>query len=227
MFGFNSYDIKLIKKYLFRELCKRDESPSFTVKKAGKYPCIKSESFKLLDILQFLAPGYNLKSFFKAFDASEEMGFFPYDYFTHADQLGETTLPPYDTFYSTIKGCNALEEDYATFQKRVDQGKSQQEALHVLHLQEVPKTGPENYQWLNDLWNENQWTTFADYLKWYNNLDVNPMIQAIEKMNDYYKQKHIDFIHQAITLPGIAKRICLNSITDPNVEIHLFKVHTK
>ena len=29
-------------------------------------------------------------------------------------------------------------------------------------------------------------------------------------------------MHQAITLPGIAKRICLNSITDPNVEIHLF-----
>ena len=35
--------IKLIKKYLFKELCKRDESPSFTVKKVGKYPCIKSE----------------------------------------------------------------------------------------------------------------------------------------------------------------------------------------
>ena len=72
VFGFNSagYDIKLIKKYLFKELCKRDESPSFTVKKAGK-----SESLKFLDILQFLADGYNLKSFFKAFDANEEKGF--------------------------------------------------------------------------------------------------------------------------------------------------------
>ena len=30
------------------------------------------------------------------------------------------------------------------------------------------------------------------------------------------------FMHQAITLPGIAKRICLNSIIDPNVEIYLF-----
>ena len=48
------------------------------------------------------------------------------------------------------------------------------------------------------------------------------MITAIEKMNDYYKAKNIDFMHRAITLPGIAKRICLNSITDPNVEIHLF-----
>ena len=224
MFGFNSagYDIKLIKKYLFKELCKRDESPSFTVKKAGKYPCIKSESLKFLDILQFLAPGYNLKSFFKAFDANEEKGFFPYDYFTSADQLHETSLPSYETFYSTIKGCNVLEEDYTTFQKLVDQGKSEQEALQILRLQEVPKTGPENYQWLQQLWTENQWSTFADFLKWYNDLDVDPMITAIEKMNDYYKDKNVDFMHQAITLPGIAKRICLNSITDPNVEIHLF-----
>ena len=53
-------------------------------------------------------------------------------------------------------------------------------------------------------------------------MDVNSMITAIENMNDYYKDKNVDFMHQAITLPGIAKRICLNSITDPNVEIHLF-----
>ena len=34
--------------------------------------------------------------------------------------------------------------------------------------------------------------TFADFLKWYDDLDVNPMIQAIEKMNDYYKNKNVD-----------------------------------
>ena len=141
------YDIKLIKNYLFKELCRRDESPSFTVTKAGKYPCIKSESLKFLDILQFLALGYNLKSFFKAFDANEEKGFSPYDYFTSAEQLDETRLPPYDTFYSTSNGCNVLEEGYSTFQKLIDQGKSEQEALQTLKLPTKPTTGPENYQW--------------------------------------------------------------------------------
>ena len=63
---------------------------------------------------------------------------------------------------------------------------------------------------------------FANYLQWYNDLNVNPIITAIEKMNDYCKDKNLDFVHQAITLTNIAKRICLNSITDPNVEIHLF-----
>ena len=124
VFGFNSvrYNIKLIKRYLFKELCEYDQQPFFTVKKYGKYPCIKTDYFKFMDILQFLAPGYNLKSFFKTFGVSEQKGFFPYDYFTHADHLDETTLPPYETFYSTIKGCNVLEEEHTAFQKLIEQG---------------------------------------------------------------------------------------------------------
>ena len=66
-----------------------------------------------MDILQFLAPGYNLKSFFKAFGVLEQEGFFPCDYFTHADQLDETTLSRYETFYSTIKNYNVPEEHAA------------------------------------------------------------------------------------------------------------------
>ena len=143
MFGFNSagYDVKLIKKFLFKELCKHRQQPNFTVKKAGKYPCIKTERLKFMDILQFLAPGYNLKSFFKAFGVSEQKGFFPYDYFTHADQLDETTLPPYENFYSVIKGCNVLEEEYVAFQKLLDQRKSEQEVLQSFRLPAQPISG--------------------------------------------------------------------------------------
>ena len=117
---------------------------------------MKTEHLKFLDVLQFLAPGYNLKSFFKTFGVIEQKGFFPYDYFVSVDQLDETTLLPYDTFYSTIKGCNVLEEDYAIFKKLIIQGKSEKEALQILRLTFRPKTGPENYQWLQQLWDENQ-----------------------------------------------------------------------
>ena len=165
--------------------------------------------------------------FLKAFGFSKQKGFFPYDYFTSADQLDESTLPPYETFYSTIKNCNVSEEEYVSFQKLIDQGKSEQEALQILRLTSKPKTGPENYQWLQQLWDENQWSTFADFLKWYNDLDVTPMIQAIENMNEFYKQKHIDFMHQAIFLPGVAMRVCFNSITDPAAEFHLFNEKNK
>ena len=68
VFGFNSagYDIKLIKNICLKQLCEHGEQPNFNVKKAGKYPCIKTEHLKFMNILQFLAPGYNLKSFSKS-----------------------------------------------------------------------------------------------------------------------------------------------------------------
>ena len=67
VFGFNSagYDVKLIKKFLFKELCEHGQQPTFTVKKSGKYPCIKTKHLKFLNVLQFLAPEYILKSFSK------------------------------------------------------------------------------------------------------------------------------------------------------------------
>ena len=44
------------------------------------------------------------------------------------------------------------------------------------------------------------------------------MVQAIENMNEFYKQKRIDFMHQAISLFGVAMRVCFNSITDSAAE---------
>ena len=119
--------------------------------------------------------------------------------------------PPYHPmklFIQPSRAVTVLEEEYASFQKLLDQEKSKQEALQSLRLPTKPKTGPENYQWLQQLWSENQWSTFADFLKWYNDLDVTPMIQAIENMNEFYKDIRIDFIHQAIPIPGVAMRVC-------------------
>ena len=64
----------------------------------------------------------------------------------------------------------------------------------------------------------------VNFLKWYNDLDLTPMIQAIENMNEFYKQKHIDFMHQDISLPGVAMRGCFHSIT---AEFHLFSEKNK
>ena len=53
------------------------------------------------------------------------------------------------------------------------------------------------------------------------------MIQAIENMNEFYKNIHIDFIHQTIFIPGVAMRVSFNSITDPAVGFHLFNPKNK
>ena len=87
-----------------------------------------------------------------------------------------------------------------------------------------PKTGPDNCQWLQQLLNENQWSIFANFLKWYNDLDVYPTIQVIEHMNEFYKQKHID---SSYILSGVAMKVCFSSITDPAAEFHLFDEKNK
>ena len=53
------------------------------------------------------------------------------------------------------------------------------------------------------------------------------MIHAIENMSEFYKNIRTDFIHQAISIPGIAMRVCFNSITDPATEFHLFNPKNK
>ena len=51
--GFNSagYDAKLIKKFLFKELCKHGQQPNFSIKEARMYPCIKTECLKFMNSL--------------------------------------------------------------------------------------------------------------------------------------------------------------------------------
>ena len=114
-------------------------------------------------------------------------------------------LPPYETFYSTIKNCNVLEEEHAVFQKLIDQGESEEEALQTLRLPAKPNSGLENYWWLQQLWTENQWSTFADFLKWYKDLDVTPTIQAIENMNEFCKKLFVftsfTKLFQSLVLP--------------------------
>ena len=53
------------------------------------------------------------------------------------------------------------------------------------------------------------------------------MSQAIENRHEFYKIIHIDFIHQAISIPGVAMRVCFNSINDPAAEFHLFNPKKK
>jgi hypothetical protein len=43
--------------------------------------------------------------------------------------------------------------------------------------------------------------TFKDFLEWYNNLDVLPFIEAVEKMKTFYKAKKLDLFKDGVSLP--------------------------
>ena len=54
---------------------------------------------------------------------------------------------------------------------------------------------------------------FSDFLKWYNNIDVVPTLEAMQKMIEIYHNKRIDMLKLGCTLPSLAN-ICLHKSTD-------------
>ncbi len=58
-----------------------------------------------------------------------------------------------------------------------------------------------------------------DYLKFYNNCDVIPMVEAIQKMFDFYRAKGLDMFKDAISLPGLAYKMLMNC---PKANFSLF-----
>ncbi len=97
--GFNSqkYDINCMRAPLIRFLLKHDKI-KFTIKRGNVMKCIKTENLKFLDILNFIAPGFNYESFIKAYNCKMNKGFFPYEYVTSLTKLDEKSLPPHEAF---------------------------------------------------------------------------------------------------------------------------------
>ena len=54
--------------------------------------------------------------------------------------------------------------------------------------------------------------TFEDFLRWYNNKDVVPTLEAMQKMLTFYHKKGIDMLKLGCTLPNLAN-ICLHKST--------------
>ena len=55
--------------------------------------------------------------------------------------------------------------------------------------------------------------SFKDFLMWYNNKDVVPTPEAMQKTIEFYHQKEIDMLKLGCTLPNLAN-ICLHKSTD-------------
>ena len=87
-----------------------------------------------------------------------------------------------------------------------------EKALSKMKLSKPPPSGEENYQNLLDIWNQENMCTFKDFLRWYNNKDVVPTLEAMQKMLTFYHKKGIDMLKLGCTLPNLAN-ICLHKTT--------------
>ena len=56
--------------------------------------------------------------------------------------------------------------------------------------------------------------TFRDFLVWYNNLDVVPFLEAIEKMSAFWKERNIDIFMDGVSVPGLTMKYLFSNVPD-------------
>ena len=211
IFGFNSgrYDLNMIKSYLIPYLINDKEAEPMVIKKANDFISFQFGDIQFLDIMEFLGGATSLGSFLKAYKASELKKFFPYEWFDSANELENEELPPYEAFFSKLRNNNPLDKDFQDYQKLRSSGLDKQKVLKKLQIRSVPATGWENYKYLQEIWQKHGKTTFEDFLQWYNNKDVVPTLEAMQKIVQFYHQKKIDMLKLGCTFPNLAN-ICLH-----------------
>ena len=57
--------------------------------------------------------------------------------------------------------------------------------------------------------------TFGDWLKYYNNLDVAPFLEALQKMKAFYTDLGVDIFKDAVSLPGVSQQFVLRGTLKP------------
>ncbi len=83
----------------------------------------------------------------------------------------------------------------------------------------------EDYMYCRKIWEEKGMTTMHNFLEWYNNLDVEPFIEALEKMNEFYRIRGIDTFKDGISVPGLTLKYLFK--ISPEAEFALFDEKNK
>ena len=62
----------------------------------------------------------------------------------------------------------------------------------------------DDYARCQAVWRDNGMETLREYLIWYNNRDVTPFLQAIDKQFAFYRDRDIDMFKDGISVPGLS-----------------------
>ena len=62
--------------------------------------------------------------------------------------------------------------------------------------------------------------TFADWLRYYKDLDVAPGLEALEKMRNFYIEKGIDMLKDGVSLPGVSMHYLLRGAVEQGAELY-------
>ena len=160
--------------------------------------------------MKFLGGATRLDSFLKAYRTKETKGFFPYEWFDCSEKMNNKELPLCDSFFNILRNSNPLEKDYNDSQNLVNSGLTTEQAVAKLRMVRIPPTGVENYSYLQIVWDNNNMQFSSVFLKWYNNEDIVPTLEAMQQKIEFYINKGIDMLKLGCTLPNLTNFFCIN-----------------
>ena len=133
-------------------------------------------------------------------------------------------LPPdasYESYLTTyLGGCQC--EDKITCECGLGKGLFPFEYVSnfdVLNKQSIPPKSAfdsdfrgtvisdKDYERVKWVWQRYEMKSVKDLLVWYNNLDVKPFVQAIQKQREMYKEFGLDIFMDGVSLPGLAEKV--------------------
>ena len=71
------------------------------------------------------------------------------------------------------------------------------------------------YDACHRIFRERGMQTFGDWLEYYNNLDVAPFLEALQKMKEFYTGLGVDIFKDAVSLPGVSQQYILRKTLQP------------
>ena len=203
----------MIKSYLLPIFVNERQIEPTVIKKANQFVSFKFGDVQLLDIMNFLGRATSFDSFLKGYKTKETQGFFPYEWFVNAVKLDAKEQPPYDSFFRKVRNINHLEKDYNDFENLTTTGLLSEQVACKLRLNKIPPTGDENDAFFRSIWVSERRKSSKDFLMWYNNKDVVPTLEAMQKMFEFHHQKEIDMLNLDCILPNLVN-ICLHKSKD-------------
>ena len=94
-------------------------------------------------------------------------------------------------------------------------GLTTEQAVVKLKLSTPPLLGLKTISNCNKYGNKNKSAPSKAFLCWYNNEDFVPILEAMQKMSVFYRDKDVDMVKFCCTLPNLANN-CLHKSTDAN-----------
>ena len=128
-----------------------------------------------------------------------------YEGFNPPTKLNDKEFPPYEAFHNKLRRCNLLGKEYLDYEEKlIGSGLTTEYALVKMRFSEKPPTEAEKYSCLKKVWEEEKLQSFKDFLRWYNNKDVVPALEGMQKMVEFYHNKGIYMLKFGCTLHNLA-----------------------